>query len=220
MAAAEFESAATEGEVSSLYQPNGVTSLEGLLFPDTYQVSNGESEAQVVQRMVDLMERVGEQENIVELGYVQGLTAYQVLIVASMIEREAKTEIDRPLIARVILNRLRVGGRLEIDATLSYGQDPGLTFRELRAIDSPYNTYRDAGLPPTPIANPGRASIEAVLNPAPDPPAGGALCRGLPQEECHYTYYVLADEDGNHAFAVTLAQHEANVRAARDAGLL
>lgn len=216
----EFITAATDGSIRSEYQPEGVDTLEGLLFPDTYQVSNGESAGQVVERLVALMERVGRQENIVEGGYVQGLSAYEVLIVASMIEREAKVDDDRALIARVILNRLRIGMALQIDATLFYQQNPDLPFDQLKAIDSPYNTYLYPGLPPTPIANPGRASIQAVVNPASDPPEGGAQCKNLPKEQCHLYYYVLADTEGRHAFAVTLAEHEVNVQKAREAGLL
>lgn len=217
---ASFLDSAARGAIRSEWLPTGTTTLEGLLFPDTYQVSNGESEVQVVQRMVDLMERVGRQERIVELGYVQQLSAYEVLIVASMVEREAKVSEDRPMIARVILNRLELGMPLQIDATLFYGQNPNLSFTTLKNLPSPYNTYLNLGLPPTPIANPGRASIAAVVNPAPDPPAGGAECQGLPKEQCRWLYYVLADEDGGHAFSVTLEQHEANIAVAREAGLL
>jgi UPF0755 protein len=216
----DFLAATTDGSVRSEFQPEGVTSLEGLLFPDTYQVSNGESAGQVVQRMVSLMERVGRQEQIVEKGYGLHLTAYQVLIIASMVEREAKVDEDRALIARVILNRIEKGMPLQIDATLFYGQDPNLSFDQLKAIDTPYNTYLHTGLPPTPIANPGRASIEAVVNPANNPPEGGAECQNLAKADCVYLYYVLADEDGRHAFAVTLAEHEANVAKALAAGLL
>ncbi len=124
------------------------------------------------------------------------------------------------MIARVILNRLELGMPLQIDATLFYGQNPNLSFTTLKNLPSPYNTYLNLGLPPTPIANPGRASIAAVVNPAPDPPAGGAECQGLPKEQCRWLYYVLADEDGGHAFSVTLEQHEANIAVAREAGLL
>jgi UPF0755 protein len=226
----DFLRAAEAGEIRSefLVQPPEIDSLEGLLFPDTYQVSNGESVEQVIGRMIALMERVGRQENIVEKGYVQGLTAYQVLIVASLVEREAKVAEDRPLIARVILNRIRHeddNGNpdpmpLQIDAALSYGQDPNTPFDVLRGIDSPYNTYLHIGLPPTPIANPGRDSIRAVLNPAPNPPEGGALCKDVPQNQCQYLFYVLADEEGRHAFAVTLEQHEANIAKAIEAGVL
>ena len=221
LSAIDFNTAATDGSVRSDLQPDGIGSLEGLLFPDTYQVSNGESERQVVERMVQLMERVGRQENIEPGAERLGLTPYQVLIVASMIEREARVPEDRAKIARVIYNRLFFGVPLQIDATLYYQQDPSLSFSRLKAIDSPYNTYLYSGLPPTPIANPGRASIQAALNPVANPSLGDPLCAGLPDGvPCVYLYYVIADEDGRHAFAATLEQHEANVEAAREKGLL
>jgi UPF0755 protein len=218
--AADFETAAASGAVRSTYQPVGITSLEGMLFPDTYQVSNGESVAQVAQRMVALMERVGNQEDIGAGAFALGLTPYQVLIVASMIEREAKVADDRPKIARVIYNRLALGMPLQIDATLLYDQPAGSSVNDLRAIDTPYNSYLHAGLPPTPIANPGRASIHAALHPTVNPSQGDPLCKGIAKNKCVYLYYVIADTDGHHVFAVTLAQHEANVQAARDKGLL
>ena len=110
---------------------------------------------------------------------------------------------------------------LEVDATLLYKQNPDLPFLELKAIDSPYNTYLYAGLPPTPIANPGRAAIKAALNPAPNPSAGDPICREITDgSPCMYIYYVLSDKDGNHKFAATLAQHQANVQAAIIAGVL
>lgn len=221
LSATRFEIAATNGSIRSVWQPAEVKSLEGLLFPDTYQVSNGETESQVVLRMVQLMERVGRQEKIEEGAARLGLTPYQILIVASMIEREARVPEDRAKIARVIYNRLFFGMPLQIDATLYYRQDQSLSFSELRDLDTPYNTYLHTGLPPTPIANPGRASIEAALNPVANPSLGDPLCDDVPEgAACVYLYYVLADEDGRHVFAVTLAQHEANVAAAREKGLL
>jgi UPF0755 protein len=166
------------------------------------------------------MERVGRQENIETLAPA-GLSPYQVLIVASLIEREARVPEDRAKIARVIYNRLFLGMPLGIDAALYYQQDPALSFAELKALDTPYNTYLHTGLPPTPIANPGRASIEAALNPVANPSLGDPLCVGLPDRTpCLYLYYVLADEDGRHVFAATLEQHEANVAEARAKGLL
>jgi len=217
----DFNIAATDGGIRSSLQPVEVTSLEGLLFPDTYQVSNSELERDVVRRMVALMERVAAQESLVERAPRVGLTPYEVLIVASLVEREAGVEEDRAKIARVILNRLALGMPLQIDASLYYRQDPDRPFDELKALDTPYNTYLRTGLPPTPIANPGRASIRAVLQPAADPSAGDPLCQGLPAgTECRWLYYVLADEEGRHVFAVTIEQHEANVQTARDAGLL
>jgi len=221
LSALEFETAAIDGIVRSAYQPEGVASLEGMLFPDTYQISNGESEAEVVRRMVRLMERVGTQLNIEERAARLGVTPYQVLIIASMIEREARLAEDRPKIARVVYNRLFIGMPLQIDATLLYQQPPDSSPTALRDIDTPYNTYMHIGLPPTPIANPGRAAIEAALSPSPNPSLGDPICVGLPAgTPCLYLFYVIATEEGGHAFAATLEQHEANVAAAREKGLL
>lgn len=220
ISAKRFVQLATSGDITSDYQQPGGTSLEGLLFPDTYFIAGDETEAQVIQRMADMMERVGRQEGFDSLSG-ETLTPYQILVVASLIEREARVPSERAKIARVIYNRLYIGMPLQIDASLYYGQDPDTPFSELKESDSPYNLYRVTGLPPTPIANPGRASIEAAMNPAPNPSPNDPLCAGLgPGESCVWLYYVLADEDGNHAFSVTLAQHEANVQAARDKGLL
>jgi len=222
--AEEFLAAARTATIPDVYgRPAGETWAEGLLFPDTYQISNADNEAQVIERMVGLMERVAvNQEDLAEGAAALGLTPYQVLIVASMIEKEAKLDADRPKIARVIYNRLDIDMLLQIDAAVYYGTDVDAPFSQLRQIDTPYNTYMHHGLPPTPIANPGRASIRAALNPAPDPPPGDPICRDLPDPTvgCHYVFYVLANDQGGHAFAATEEQHAANVAAARAAGLL
>ena len=204
------------------WRPADTSSLEGLLFPDTYQVSNADNEGQVIERMIELMERVASQEELELRSSALGVSPYEALIVASMIEREAKVDGDRALIARVIYNRLELGMNLEIDATLYYDSPPDTPFVVLRAKDSPYNTYLYGGLPPTPIANPGRASIRAALNPSPNPSSGNALCAVLddPTVGCNYLYYVLADDDGSHAFAVTFNQHLANIEISRAKGLL
>ena len=228
-----FMQAATDATIRSSFQPLGVTSLEGMLFPDTYQVSNAESEGQVIERMIALMERVAEQEDIVNRSRALGVKPYEALIVASMIEREAKVPEDRAKISRVIYNRLGLSALnpdnpipLQVDATVLYGRDqagldPGLSFSELRQIDGPYNTYLRSGLPPTPIAAPGRASIQAALNPAPNPPAGDPICAELADPtSCAYLYYVIADEEGRHVFASELWQHERNIELARQAGVL
>ncbi len=221
LTASQFAASAAAGTIRSTYEPADSNSLEGLLFPDTYQVAGNESESQVISRMIALMERVGRQENIDAKAASLGLTPYQVLIVASLIEREAKFDTDRAKIARVIYNRLYLQAALQIDATLYYGQPAGTPFSVLKATDTPYNTYLHGGLPPTPIANPGRASIHAALNPAQNPAQGDPLCRGLSKNApCLYLFYVVSDTEGHHAFAVTLDQHEANVQKARDAGLL
>ena len=212
---------AASGEVVSSYAPTGTTSLEGLLFPDTYQVSGDDSATRVLQRMASLMERVGRQEGLDRAQDTVGYSPYEVLVIASMIEREAKVPGDREKIARVIYNRLKRDMLLQIDATLRYGQPDELSIAELAAIDNPYNTYTRKGLPPTPIANPGRAAIRAALNPAPNPPLSDPMCAGLKKSQrCEYLYYVIADDEGGHVFAATAAQHEKNVEAARAAGLI
>jgi len=214
----------TSAEISavrSVYQPESVTTLEGLLFPDTYLINGDQTATQVAQQMLKLMERVGRQEGLDDSMNAVGLSPYEVLTIASIIEREAKVPEDRAKISRVIYNRLSLGMPLEIDATLFYKQNNDLPFLELKAMDSPYNTYLYTGLPPTPISNPGRAAINAALNPAPNPSSGDPICREITDgSPCSYLYYVLSDKDGHHVFAASLAQHQINVQAAIVAGVL
>ena len=219
LSAEQFVALASTSDVQTWLRDPGQPSLEGVLFPDTYQVSGEETESQVIARMVALMERVGRQEGLDQSAQSVGLSPYETLIVASMIEREANLGEDRAKIARVVYNRLELGMPLQIDATLFYGAPDGATFSQLKEFDTPYNTYRNKGLPPTPIANPGRASIVAALNPAPNPVASDPICQGVPRP-CRYLYYVLSDEQGGHTFAASLEQHEQNVEKSRQAGLL
>ena len=216
---ADVLAAVADPAIVANLRPDGQASLEGLLFPDTYLVSGDETATQVLQRMISLMEDVASEEGLNDAQSKVGYSPYKVLIVASMIEREARLDEDRSKIARVIYNRLEAGMPLQIDATLYYGAPEGATFADLKAIEGPYNTYLKKGLPPTPIASPGRASIRAALNPANNPTSSDPLCAQTPKP-CRYLYYVLADNDGRHVFATTLAQHEANVEAARAAGIL
>jgi UPF0755 protein len=229
MTVADVMAATVDPTLVLSLRPPGVASLEGLLFPDTYQVSNGESPAHVLGRMIGQMERVANQEDIVTKGERFGRTPYEILIIASLIEREAKTDADRPKIARVIYNRIARGMPLAIDASVLYGTqaaggDPAaIPFDQQRQAPGPWNTYLNTGLPPTPIANPGRASIQAAATARPtELPPGDPLCQDLPDPTvgCRLLYYVLADADGRHAFAVTGEQHAANVERAREAGLL
>lgn len=221
MTVEDFVAAATNGTIASELSPEGNLSLEGLLFPDTYQISGDGTEAGVVKTLVEMMHRVGRQSDLVAGAKAQGLSAYELLIVASMVEREAKVAQDRPKIAQVIYNRLALGMNLEIDAAVKYGQDPSMTWLEMKQTDTAYNVYRNKGLPPTPIANPGRASIEASLAPSGNPPRDDEACVGLPaNQRCSYLYYVLADNTGRHVFATTYEQHLANVEKSRLAGVL
>ncbi|HEV2981896.1 MAG TPA: endolytic transglycosylase MltG [Solirubrobacteraceae bacterium] len=179
--------------------------LEGFLFPATYQLSAGDPAARLVADQLRAFQvRFGPA--LERRARALGLSPYELLTVASMIEREAQVARDRPLIAAVIYNRLRLGMPLGIDATIYYAlalreglhaYEGELTAADLR-IDSPYNTRLHTGLPPTPIANPGVASIEAAAHPARAP----------------YLYYVAApDGCGEHVFSSSFAQFEADAAA-------
>jgi UPF0755 protein len=228
ISAQSFYDAMTNELLTSEYFPKDLASLElvpyrfeGLLFPDTYQISGDESAASVVDRMLRLMERVGNQEGISDAQSKVGKSPYQVMIIASIIEREAKLEIDRGKISRVIYNRLERRMPLQIDATLYYNSPENASFTELKAIDSPYNSYLYKGLPPTPIASPGRAAIRAALNPAPNPEFSDKMCNGIKKSQnCAYLFYVLSDANGGHTFAATEQDHAINVENSRAGGFL
>ncbi|HEV3399755.1 MAG TPA: endolytic transglycosylase MltG [Actinomycetes bacterium] len=184
------------------FRPKGVTSLEGLLFPDTYGIEEDDTAVAVLQDMLDQLEVVLSRHQLSTAP--QGLNPYQVLIVASIIEREAKVDVDRPKIAAVIYNRLAAGKRLEIDATVEYAVGHAeLTAADLRS-SSPYNTYTSDGLPPTPIAAPGEAAIEAALQPA----------------DGDWIYYVLATKEGEHAFTNSYQEFLRLKKQAKAKGLL
>jgi UPF0755 protein len=186
---AERLSAALEApESRSAFLPRDQASLEGTLFPESYEVEKGDTEAVVIQRMVAQLDSVLTELDVQARAERLGYTPYQVLIVASLVEEEARVDEDRPQVARVIYNRLADEMPLQIDATSCFDKgEPGCTLTQADlASDSPYNTRNRQGLPPTPIASPGRASIEAALSPA----------------EGDWLYYVLdADaNDGSHVF--------------------
>jgi UPF0755 protein len=169
--------------------------LEGYLFPSTYLIPLGASPRQVESQMTAEFFRELPRD-AAALGRRLNVNVPQAVTVASLIEREAKTAGDRPLIAGVIYNRLALGMPLEVDATIEYAlphYKSELSFEDLK-IDSPYNSYARAGLPPTPIANPGRPSMEAALHPS----------------KTDFLYYVYCGH-GRHVFAKTLAEHQANV---------
>jgi UPF0755 protein len=188
ISSSSFMKVATSGKVRSKFQPEGVHTLEGLLFPSTYQVVEKDDALSVVQRLVAEFDR---EMSGLNLSHAQtlGVTPYEVVIVASMIEAEAFVDEERPKIASVIYNRLNQGIPLGIDATVLYAlgeHKESLTQSDLH-IDSPYNTRRITGLPPTPIGAPGIDSLSAALNPA----------------DGDWLYYVLADCNGRHAFTAS-----------------
>jgi UPF0755 protein len=182
----------------ALLQGYGVEadSLEGYLFPDTYRLVKGQGEDAIIHRMVRRFHEMfgpEEQARADELG----MPVREVVTLASLIEREAKVPQERPLISAVFHNRLRVRMPLQSDPTVLYALSRfsgRLTKANLQA-PSPYNTYVNHGLPPGPIANPGRASITAALYPA----------------ATRYLYFV-SKNDGTHAFSKTLREHEVLVR--------
>ena len=194
------------GTVRSPYQPGEVGTLEGLVFPDTYRYEESETEVEAVTEMVEHFGRVAQELRLDERAAALGYTPYEIVTIASMIEREARVPEDRAKIARVIYNRMDEGMRLDIDATVQYplgAEGRTLTSSDLE-VDSPYNTRMYEGLPPTPIAAPGRASLEAALAPA----------------EGDWIYYVLADADGRHFFTDDAGEFEAAVEEAGRKGLL
>jgi len=201
-----FLQVVNSGIVRSKYQPPAVNSLEGFLFPDTYYIGAHEDDGDVVKRLVARFDEIADRAGLASSSTTNGLTPYQTLVAASLIQTETKLPEDAPLISAVIRNRLRDNMQLQIDSTLCYakGGCPPVPTNADKAIDSPYNTYKNFGLPPTPISGVTEANLRAAINPANAP----------------YKYYVISDANGKHAFATTLAEHEANVAAARKKGLL
>jgi UPF0755 protein len=170
-------------------------SLEGFLFPSTYLIPEDASPSDIAailtgQFLKELPSDAARRAKAL------GLTVPQVVTLASLIEREAKADDERPLMAGVYYNRLRRGMPLEVDATIEYifPEHKTVITRADLAIDSPYNSYRHTGLPPTPIANPGKPSLDAAFHP----------------KASDYLFYVYKG-DGHHAFARTYSEHEANV---------
>ena len=182
-----------EGEVAAVPE-------EGMLAPDTYDVSPGSDRAALVARMGEVQERRLAQAWAERAPGLPVETPEEALVLASIVEKETGVASERALVASVFVNRLEDGMRLQTDPTVIYGitqgQGPlgrGIRASELRA-ETPWNTYVITGLPPTPIANPGEAAIQAALNP----------------DRSDFIYFV-ADGTGGHAFAETLEEHNANV---------
>ena len=197
-AAADFEAAAANPSLVRAVDDEAVD-LEGYLFPETYSLPRDTPASRLVAMMVDrfLTTFVDQWRRA---AVEQGLTVRQVVALASLVEEETGAPEERPVVAAVYRNRLRIGMLLQADPTVVYamrlaGTYAGNIRRTDLAMDSPYNTYRYVGLPPGPIAAPGAAALAAVLTPA----------------DVNYLYFVSRN-DGTHAFARTLAEHNRNVR--------
>lgn len=196
--AQSFIEAAQDAAVIRVLDPNA-GDLEGYLFPDTYALPRSAAATDLVDMMARRFLAVYD-ERLQQLAAEQGLSTREVVTLASLIEKETGQADERALVAAVYRNRLRIGMGMQADPTVVYalrlaGRYNGNIRREDLQIDSPYNTYRYRGLPPGPIAAPGRASLEAALEPA----------------DVSYLYFVSRN-DGTHAFADTLVEHNRNVR--------
>jgi UPF0755 protein len=192
----EFIRAAADRSLLADLDPDA-NDLEGYLFPETYTLSRATSASDLIKMMVDGFRRaVPDARSRAE---AQGLTLRQVMTLASLVEKETGRNDERHIVAGVYRNRMRLGMAMQADPTVVYalqkaGRYDGNIRRADLTIDSPYNTYRYRGLPPGPIAAPGKASIEAALAPA----------------DVRFLYFVSRN-DGSHVFAETLAEHNANV---------
>lgn len=193
-------------ELSSL-GPEVRYPFEGVLFPETYRVASDADAATILQRMVQQLSLQLDVISPSERAFLEdrGLSTYDAMIVASLIERETRVDAERGQVASVIYNRLGEEMPLQIDATVLYalGEWRERVLFEDTEVDSPYNTYQVAGLPPTPISGFGEASLRAALAP----------------DDTPFRFYVLTPEcDGTHVFAETLDEHNANVAAFREVG--
>jgi UPF0755 protein len=193
----DFVKAASDGHLIAELDPEART-LEGFLFPDTYALSRRATADVAVQAMVARFDRAFD-AGLRAASTSEGLSPREVVTLASIVEKETAASEERALVAAVYRNRLKIGMPLQCDPTVIYavmraGRWHGNLTKQDLQVDSPYNTYRHAGLPPGPIASPGRASLEAALHPADVP----------------YLYFVSRN-DGTHAFAATLAEHTRNV---------
>lgn len=207
LSAQKFLAAAESGAVRSPYEPAGVNNLEGLLFPATYKVRQGQSEVDVLEQMIGAFDENAQSLGLPAEATKLGLSPYQVVTVASIVEREAKLAGDRPYVASAVYNRLRVGMSLGADSTQTYFlRLTNPTIQPTPAqLDhpSPYNTRVLKGLPPTPIANPGLASLSAAAS----PPSTG------------YLYFVEINPDGKLGFATNNAGFDSLQRQCRAAHL-
>lgn len=169
--------------------------LEGFLFPKTYKLEDEATADSVIRQMLD---QYKSETDTVDYSFSasKNLTPYEVLVIASMIEREATLAEEQPTVSSVIYNRLNQDMRMQIDATVAYAVgSTNITVDDLK-VDSPYNTYENDGIPPGPICSPGLSAIKAAADP----------------EETKYLYYVVTGKgDGTHNFAETYEEHETNV---------
>ncbi|HEX3622044.1 MAG TPA: endolytic transglycosylase MltG [Acidimicrobiales bacterium] len=202
----KFVAAAKSGAVHSQYQPAGSTNLDGFILPETYFVAKTDDETAILKKMVDSFDQLASQLDLTGAAARLHVTPYQAIIVASIVEREALIDADRGKVARVIYNRLDAKMQLQMDSTVLYaiGQPGKSNVTEAdRKVNSPYNTFIAPGLPPGPISQPGRASLEGALA----PPAGDWL------------YFVTTDTSGASSFTSSYNQFLKDVATCQSKGL-
>jgi UPF0755 protein len=205
-ASGAFAKAATSGAIRSEFSPAGSNDLEGMLGTGTYLVVPGESDSTL---LTDMVHRFDAQASAAGLSAASasalGMSPYQVITAASIVEKEGYYFKNMPDVARVIYNRLANGTPLQMNATVLYslGQDGGPVTAKDLALQTPYNTYLNVGLTPTPICSPSSQALRAAVH----PPAG------------HWLYFVLVNKDGTEAFSDTYAEQLANEQLAKERGV-
>jgi UPF0755 protein len=200
-----FLALATSGTVRSPYQPAGSTNLDGLLGTGTYVVVPGESDRTLLEQMVQRFDNQAQQIGLTSGAQALGLTPYQAVTVASIVEKEGVYPENIGKVARVIYNRLAIGMKLQMDSTVLYAEhrDGGAVTPADLDLNTPYNTYLYPGLTPTPICFPSIASLRATLNPTPG----------------QWLYFVVVSANGTEAFSDTLAGQQQNQALAASRGL-
>jgi len=202
---AHFLSLLSSGAVRSPYEPAGSTNVDGLLGTGVYLVVPGESDAQLLGAMVDRFDALARRVGLTSGAAALGVTPYQAVTVASIVQKEGVYPKNLGKVARVVYNRLARGKALQMDSTVLYSEhrDGGPVTPADLALNTPYNTYLHAGLTPTPIAFPSQGALQAALHPTPG----------------DWLYFVVVSKDGTEAFSDTLAGQLANERLAQSRGL-
>jgi UPF0755 protein len=204
--ATSFTKVAGSGAVRSVFSPAGSNNLEGMLGTGNYTVQPGETDTTLLTAMVHRFDTQAAAAGLSATSAAAlGQTPYQVIIAASIVEKEGYIPKNMPDVARVIYNRLARGTPLQMNATVLYslGQDGGAVTSKDLQLHTPYNTYLNVGLTPTPICSPSPDALEAAVH----PPAGG------------WIYFVLVRKDGTEAFSVTYAEQLANEKLANARGV-
>jgi UPF0755 protein len=200
-----FLALATGGTLHSPWSPPGSTNLDGLLGAGTYRVGPGETDTQLLIQMIDRFTQMAQSAGLAASEQKVGRTPYEVITVASIVQKEAVITKNMAAVTRVIYNRLAAGMPLQSDATVRYAQhrDGGAVTPQDEQVSTAYNTFTNKGLTPTPICSPSANALRAALS----PPNGS------------WRYYVVTGKDGTESFATTEAQHRADLALARQRGL-